>query len=87
MDSTLQLFVKEPSAGKTIVLQLDLQNTLKELLDKITDKTGWPCRYFFLTQNSRHINTYSEESLNKTLNDLQINKEMTIICHPKLCPN
>ena len=85
MNSTLQLFVKEPSAGKTLVFHLTPDTTLKEFLEKITDKTGWPSRYFFLTQNARTINMRTEEYLQKTLQELHIKEDLTIFCHPRLC--
>lgn len=85
MNSTLQFFVKEPSLGKTLVFNLTPHTTLKDFLEKITDKTGWPSKYFFLTQNAKHINTYSQENLYATLNDLHIKDDYTIICHPRVC--
>ena len=84
MNSTCQFFVKEPSAGKTLVFHLPHTTTLKDLLEKITDKTGWPSKYFYITQNARPINMYKEEFLNMTLQELEINEENTIICHARI---
>jgi hypothetical protein len=82
--SEIQFFVREPHAGKTLVFTLANTTTLGDFLEKITDKTGWPSKYFFLTKGGRPIYTQPEEQLQKTLQELEIHSESTVQCIPRL---
>ncbi len=80
----IQFFVREPQCGKTLVFTLPKSTTLSDFLEKITDKTGWPSKYFFLTKGGRPIYTYTEEALQMTLQELEIQNETTVQCIPRL---
>ena len=84
--STIQFFVKEPQYGKTLVLRLPPTTTLAEFIEKITEQTGWPKRYFYLTKNARPIYSNTEEELHRTLEELQITNETTVVCNGRLHP-
>jgi len=73
-----QIFVKTLS-NVTIILNVELNITIKELKEKIYDRDGTPAHKIYLLSSGRYLED------NKTLNDYNIIDESTIYVHIKFC--
>ena len=72
----MQIFVKHPSTGKTVVFDCSPQTTLEGFVEWVEDTTGWPPRSYFMTKSGKPISYPYEQQ--KTFAELTILKDETI---------
>lgn len=83
----MQIFVKEPVHGRTLVFHCKETTTLEDLLQWIEDTTGIPERFYYITRHTKYISKSTPEERAKTLVDLGIQTEQTIQVNGRLHVN
>lgn len=72
----MQIFVKLPS-GKVLTLDVEGEDTIKTIKEKVIDKEGFPCIHYFHLYNYGNLGKRSLED-DKTLLDYNIEREERI---------
>ena len=80
----MQIFVKQPVAGPTLVYQCSEETTLENFLQWVEDKTAIPEQYYYILYSSHYIPKYTEDQKQKTFRQLGIVKETTILLNGRI---
>jgi hypothetical protein len=80
----MQIFVKHPSTGKTIIFDCSVETTLEKFVEWIQDSMGWPPRTYFITRHGKPI-SYPYDQV-KTFKELLIESNDTIHLTGRLSP-
>lgn len=74
----MQIFVKHPSTGQSLVFSCSQTTQLADLIQWIEDRTGWPSKFYYLNLKGKLIDLKTEGQLFKTFDELGIQQEDTI---------
>ncbi len=80
----MQIFVKQATAGCTLVFTCTEKTTLEEFLQWVEDKTALPEAYYYITYNGRYVHKLTDEQKKCTFSELGIKKESTITLNGRL---
>lgn len=81
----MQIFVKQATAGSTLVFSCSEKTTLQEFLQWVDDKTAIPEEYYYITYNGHYVSKYTDEQKNSTFSILGIIKDSTIVLNGRMC--
>jgi hypothetical protein len=72
----MQIFVRHPSTGATLVFDCSKDTTLQDLIGWVEDKTGWPRNAYYIIRHGKLI-PYKNQ-LEKTFSELDIQADNTL---------
>jgi hypothetical protein len=74
----MQLFVKQPIAGKTLLYTCSEQTPLRDFLTWFEDMTAIPEHCYFIVNNGRFLPKETDEQKDSTLLQLGVKNETTL---------
>lgn len=74
----MQIFVKHPSTGQTMLYDCSPQTTLADLIEWIDDRIGWPLKTYYMVHRTKIIDTKTDGQLSKTFEELGIYAEDSV---------
>jgi hypothetical protein len=74
----MQVFVKHPSTNKTFVYNCEPSTTVADLLGYVMDSMGVESKHYYALANGKHMDTFTDQGLQKSFSELGIGRESTI---------
>jgi len=74
----MQIFVKQPIAGKTLLYTCSEKTQLRDFLEWVQDITGIPEHYYFITYKGHYLPKSTDEHKDSTFLTLGITSECTL---------
>lgn len=80
----MQIFVKQPTAGKTLLYTCSEQTPLRDFLTWVEDSTAIPEHYYFIVNRGHYLPKETDEQKNATFINLGITDETTLYLNGRI---
>jgi hypothetical protein len=81
----MQIFVRPPISGPTLVYTCSTKTTLAEFLQWVEDKTALSETYYYITYGGHPLAKSTDQQKQATFEELGIEKDTTILLNGRLC--
>lgn len=74
----MQIFVKHPGTGQTLVYSCSPETTVGDFLDWVWDKTWWPPHTYYITYKAKMFPIDGSEARMRTFGELNVQPDDTL---------